>query len=244
MTQIFPNCLAALHKQEEELRIKALHIATINSHIQLHLNVIYNAMDLAASFILIGEENDEDFKVIQMLSIRVFNAFGSSLKLALSGYIQNSAMIMRDILETIFLIDFFSTDQGLIKAWRHADRKEMKKKFSPVKVRECLDERDGFTTKRRADVYNMFCELAAHPNMNSVHMLRPEKEGDIVLGPYVESTSLKATLDEMGKLAVQFGAKLSFFFPKDCEIGIENRLAFIEASQIWIRTFYPNQKTI
>ena len=72
-----------------------------------------------------------------------FNAFGASLKLALSGYSQNSALILRDVLETVFLTDYFAGDRTLIERWRFADKKARIKDFGPVRVREALDARDG-----------------------------------------------------------------------------------------------------
>ena len=98
--------LRGLYNEEEKLRAKALEFAASDSYLQLHISVIGNAMNLADQFRQFPTD-DEDMKAIQMLGMRVFNAFGSSLKLALSGYGQNSALIMRFILETVFLLDLF-----------------------------------------------------------------------------------------------------------------------------------------
>jgi hypothetical protein len=102
-------------------------------------------MDIADVFRRV-DTCDEDVEVIKILSMRTFNAFGASLKLALSGYHENSALILRDVLETVFLIDYFG-DRSLIARWRFADEKTRTDEFSPVKVREALDKRDGFTSK-------------------------------------------------------------------------------------------------
>src|SRR3546814_17785988 len=95
------------------------------------------------------DTSDEDIKVIQVLGMRIFNALGAALKLSLSGYHQNSALILRDVLETTFLIDYFSSNPEKIKCWRSADKKISMKEFSPVKIREALDARDGYTEKKR-----------------------------------------------------------------------------------------------
>ena len=176
---------------------------------------------------------------MQVLGMRIFNAFGASLKLALSGYSQNSALIMRDVLETVFLLNLFWGDRALIKGWRFADKKARMKEFSPVKVRESLDARDGFTSKKRAEIYELFSELAGHPNMKSAWMLRPEKDGDAVIGPFVEALTLEAILSEMGRLAVLVGEVLSEFFPDDWQRGFPSRLSFAQAKQCWIEKFYP-----
>src|SRR5262249_29766453 len=151
------------------------------------------------------ETTDEDFKVIQILGMRTFNAFSAALKLALSGYFQNSALIMRDVLETAFLLNLFEGARTLIARWRNADKKSRMKEFAPVKVREALDSRDGFTSKKRAEAYELFSELAGHPTMKSSWMMRPQKDGSAVIGPFMAKPVLEAVISEMGRLAIQVG---------------------------------------
>jgi hypothetical protein len=69
-------------------------------------------------------------------------------------------------------LDLFRGDRARIERWRFADQKARMKDFAPVKVREALDARDGFTSKKRFEMYEMFSELAGHPNMNSHLMMR------------------------------------------------------------------------
>ena len=110
------------------------------------------------------------------------------------------------------------------------------KQFSPVKVREALDTRDGNTSKKRFEMYEMFSELAGHPNMNSHLMMRPEKGSDAVIGPFIEFTTLQAGISEMGRLAVQVGESLDSFFPPGW--GVPSRVLFGELKLQWFRTFY------
>ncbi|MCM5693312.1 hypothetical protein M8037_32135 [Sinorhizobium meliloti] len=236
---IVPENLARLHDGEEQLRPKALDVAAGDRRLQLHLAAIEAAMDLADVFRQF-DTADEDLKVAQLLGMRTFNAFGASLKLALSGYGQNSALIMRDILETAFLLDLFRGDRTLIARWRVADKKARMKEFGPVKVREALDARDGFTSMKRFEMYELFSELAGHPTMKSAWMMRPQKEGDAVIGPFVETTTLEAVLSEMGRLAIQVGETLDAFFPTDWRQGIATRLAFAQIKRAWLSEFYPS----
>jgi hypothetical protein len=113
------------------------------------------------------------------------------------------------------------------------------KEFSPVKVREALDARDGFTSKKRFEMYELFSELSGHPNMKSSWMTRPKKDGDAVIGPFVEATALEAVISEMGRLAVQVGEQLNRSFPANWEQGMPSRVAFVQLKQNWIDTFYP-----
>jgi hypothetical protein len=235
---ILPDNLDSLHSQEEQLYAKSLELIDQDRKLVLHLVVIEQAMnlgDMLRQFLT----DDEDLKVIQILGMRTFNAFGASLKLALSGYVQNSALVMRDILETVFLIDLFRGDRSLISKWRLADIKTIRSEFSPAAVRKALDARDGYTTKLREEHYKLFSELAAHPNMKSAWMMRPQKDGDAVIGPFVEKTSLEAVVSEMGKLAIMTGENLNDFIAADWQEALEARLNFAQAKEAWLSAFYP-----
>ena len=237
MNNRFPDNLNSLYIHEQSLREKAMMNIQNQPELLLHINIIEHAMSLA-KIIVDCPKDDEDFKVIKMLSIRMFNAFGASLNLILSGYHQNGGLVMRDTLEVLFLMDLFKTDYSAIQRWRFADRKTLREKFSPVAVRKALDERDGFNTGRRAETYKMFSDLAAHPNMHSQHMLRPRRGGDILMGPFMEDTTLHAGISEMGKLAVQAGEIMNAFPPKDWSAEVRTSFALVKKK--WIETFYKN----
>jgi hypothetical protein len=231
-----PQNLASLHREEERFREIARTMIAADDRLQLHLAVTEAAMDLA-DMLRKFATSDENLKVAQVLGMRTFNAFAASIKLTLSGYHQNSALILRDVLETAFLLDLFAGNPSLIERWRRADKKARKKDFSPVKVREALDARDGFTAKKRFEMYELFSELAGHPNMKASWMMRPQKDGDAVIGPFMETTALEAVISEMGRLAIQVGEKLDRFFPVDR--GMPSRVGFAQLKQNWINTFHP-----
>ena len=204
--------------------------------LQLHLAVTEAAMELAEALRQL-ETSNEDLKVVQMLGMRTFNAFAASLKLALAGYHQNCAFVLRDVLETAFLLDLFRGNGALVERWRFANKKTRMKEFSPLKVREALDARDGNMSKKRYEMYEMFSELAGHPNMNSSLMMRPKKGGDAFIGPFMEFTTLQAGISEMGRLAVQVGESLDAFFPAGWRLP--SRLVFGRLKRDWFGSFYP-----
>jgi hypothetical protein len=74
--------------------------------------------------------------------------------------------------------------------------------------------------------------------MKSAWMMRPQKDGDAVIGPFMEATALEAVVSEMGRLAVQAGEQINSFFPADWTPGLPPRLAFAERKRDWIATFY------
>lgn len=234
-----PPNLASLHAGEEFLHSKAIGLIAGDERLRLHLAITEAAMDLA-DVLRQFDTADEDLKVVQLLGMRTFNALGASVKLALSGYSQNSALILRDVLETVFLIDYFAGDRTLIERWCFADKKARLRDFGPVKVREALDARDGFTDKKRFAMYEMFSELAGHPKMKSAFMMRPQRDGDAAIGPFMEATTLEAVVSEMDRLAIQVGEQLNLFFPADWPQGLPSRLAFAKLKQRWIAAFYPS----
>ena len=238
MSSQLPENLLNLHDGEEALRQKALELVVADKRLQLHLRVAEAAMDLAVTLRQSPNE-DEDFKVIKLMGMRMFNALAASLKLALSGYSQNSALIMRDVLETIFLVDFFGHEHAAVTRWRLADRKGRMKEFSPIRIREALDARDGNIKRKRAEIYEMFSEFASHPTMQSAEMLRPVKGGNAVIGPFIEPTCLDAVLSELGRLAVQVGEVLGIFVPPDFSNGQSVLLRFARTKSDWLLEFYP-----
>jgi len=73
-----PENFHSLHRQEEYLRSRAIELIADNSDLALHLAVAEIAMDLTDLLRQVPSD-DEDFKVVQILGIRIFNAFGASL---------------------------------------------------------------------------------------------------------------------------------------------------------------------
>lgn len=238
MKHKIPTNFASLHQGEEALRGKAIGVVEASNRLALNLQLTEAAMDLIDVFRQVPTD-DEDLKVVQALGIRIFNTFGASLKLLLSGYSQGAALLLRDVLETVFLLDLFRTNKGAIARWRHATQKERHAEFRPVKVREALDKRDGLTTKKRAELYNLFSELAGHPSMQSFAMLRP-KGMDIHGGPFIDSSALEAVLSEMGRLALQVGEVVGSYIPKAFEPGQGAISLFNDQKLTWVREFYPS----
>ena len=233
-----PENLRTLHAHEEALRSRAEALVAANPRLALHLLVVERAMDLADLLRQYPSE-DEGRKVVQSLGMRVFNAFCASIKLALSGYGQNSALVLRDIVETGNLLDLFSRDADAVERFRFAGEKAERKEFSSVKVRIALDRRDGRDDRRREKQYRMLSELAAHPTMQSGHLMRPRKDADLEVGPFVEPAFLEAVLCEMARVAVQVGEVLDRFLPETWVGVLPARAAFSEARRTWLGSYPP-----
>ena len=230
--------LSALYSEEEELRLKALGLVARDSQLQLHVSLTGHAMNLADQFRKFPND-DEDLKAIQMLGMRTFTAFGSSLKLALSGYGQDSVLIMRLIMEIVFLLELLDGERSMIQRWRCADEKEGWKRFRPKAVRTVLDNRSRFKGKKRGQHYELFSELAGHPTMKSVAMMRPRRDGDAEGRSFVEEGVLREVLFEMARLALQFGAILDHFFFNTWVDGQQARTDFRRARERWLAVWDP-----
>ena len=233
-----PEKLERLHTGEECLRLKSLEAIEADEDLSRHVALIEKAMDVLNVLSTNpppGE--DEDAKAVRLLGMRLFNGCAAAFQLIVSGYYQNAAMIMRDLLETVFLLGFFRLYPGKISDWRTANDAARKKVFAPVKIRIALDEKDGFTEKKRAAAYELLCELASHPTYKGLQMLAPKGQGHHC-GPFFDSTALKPLIEELVKLAIQAGTNYSLFFEREMKAEMEIRISFMEACGEWMERYF------
>ena len=190
-----PDNLESLFKQEEDIRVQSiLHINSEND-LKDHLAIVYDSLNMIFDLTIHYVPVLEDELTIQFLGIRLFNSVTCSLKLFLSGYYQNSVALQRDILETGFLLDYFSSNPSKISEWRSSSSKERFRKFKPKLVRDALDTRDGFKTEKRKEIYSMMCEYATHPSFPGIKLFSPV--GGARIGAFFDATFLKSVLVEL-----------------------------------------------
>lgn len=194
---ILPENLEGLRKEEDNIRMQSLLHIYGDTALKDHLELVHDGLDVIFTFTNHHVNLNEDELVIQRLGIRLFNAGACSLSLLLSGYYQNSVLVMRDVLETGFLIDYFRTESGRIKVWRDSTDEERKKGFQPWQIRNALDKRDGFAEKKRAEAYKMLSNYAAHPTHKGFKLFSPKWMSKI--GPFFDEKYLKALLEELAK---------------------------------------------
>jgi hypothetical protein len=238
MMQTFPENFSRLHDGEEFLRSKSIDAIERSEDLLAHGHVIERAMDLIDYCCHQHLARNDDELTIQLLGIRMFNASASAIKLLLSGYYQVSALQQRDLLETIFLLDYFTTNRALISAWRQADEQARRRNFGLVIIRKALDDRDGFMERKREKAYKLLCELAGHPTYTGFRMLAPKPGGDAHCGPFFEFTTLKAVYEELARLLVQAGAMIMQFFPDGRKHDREMKTSFMKAQAHWAEKFY------
>jgi hypothetical protein len=129
-----------------------------------HLKIINEALRFISEIPRIHSHDNEGDLALLRLSIRCFNSGSGALKLARSGYFQQSIALIRDLVETTFFIDLFARDRPALDDWLTLPRKQREKKFSAFKVRSQLDNLDGFKEMRRAAAYKLFSTYGSHPS--------------------------------------------------------------------------------
>lgn len=237
-----PDNLTRLHENEERLRTESLRRIRELPDLAAHMHIIERAMDLIFALLPSIEVTDEDELHLGNLGVRCFNALASSLKLMLGGYYQASALHIRDLLETSFLIDHFSTNSALVTQWRTMSDRDRKIAFKPITVRDALDKRDGFTTMKRKEAYELLCKLAGHATPEGAVMLAPDPcIGTVHCGPFLETTALDAVLSEAAKTAVQAAEAFSRVIRAD---GIDEhaaRIGFMHEEAAWLKRFFNQE---
>lgn len=240
LTTQVPENLRSLHAGEEELREKSLDAVRADPDSLIHFEMVECVMDYL-QFVRMNHlesEFDEELLIIQLLGARVFNSLAAAIKLILSGYYQAAASLLRDVLETGFLLDYFSTDRSLIQKWKQASEAERKRDFNPAKIRTALDGRDGFKERKREEHYKQLSSLAAHPTFRGLGMLRPDSNADAQMGPFLAPNLLAATVQELVKVAIHAGQTCRKFFKPTTLPQYRGALHFLEKEAAWFKQVY------
>jgi len=164
----------------------------------------------------------------------LFNSAAGAIQSITARYYQNCVMLQRDLLEVSFLLDYFRTNAASIAEWRGCDETERNKKFGAFKVRTALDDRDGFTERKREAAYKRLCTLGAHASQEGFEFLRPT---DAHCGPYFANRALEATTAELAKLCVGAAGTFNVFFDGRSLADYETKLSFVEAQVAWFEHF-------
>jgi hypothetical protein len=189
--------LTSLYNHEEQLRARSLATITADAALSDHWNLVAEAMNAIWAFTHDHVHGSEDELALQLLGIRLFNAAGASIKLALSGYYQKAFDQVRDVIETSFLVDYLKTYPEEIDEWRRADRKKRMSYFGTRRIREALDGRDGYTSGERKRIYDIMSEYATHASYPGVTLMTTGPANMAQVGPFFDEQKLRSWLGEM-----------------------------------------------
>ena len=234
---LFPQNFDLLHQHEEALRCQTKEAIAASDTLRRHFAVIDASMRLVLHFARDYPYNGEDELTIHLLGIRLFNCAAGSVQSLMAGYYQNSVILQRDLLEVSFLLDYFRSNKASIVEWRGCTESERNKKFGAYKVRAALDDRDGFTERKREEHYKLLCTLGAHASYQGFQLLQPAAGGNAHCGPYLANRALEATVAELAQLCHSAAATFTRFFKVRSLLDDETNLSFMEATVAWSEHF-------
>ena len=189
--------LTSLHKHEEELRARSLAAIEADASLSDHWNLVAEAMNAIYAFTHDHAHESENELTLQYLGIRLVNAAGASVKLALSGYYQKAFDQVRDVIETYFLVDYLSTYPEKIDEWKRADKNKRISHFGPGVIRNALDKRDGYTSGQRKKIYDFISELASHASYSGISLTTTGPANMAQVGPFFDERKLATWLQEI-----------------------------------------------
>lgn len=230
-----PKNLQSLHEHEKEIHNKSVLLINTHDELKEHLYMVYSSLNVVFNTRFYKAQTDDEL-TIQALGIRLFNSIVSSLKLLLAGYYQNSVMIQRDILETGFLLDYFSIYPSKISDWRNSNSRDMRN-YRPKVIRDGLNTRDGVEESKRDEIYKKMCEMATHPTFMGFDLIAPRGLGET--GPFYHIRFLIACFKELAKWVPLFTLiYLNHFKNKKLPSKLlVARNEFIDKIKIWAQEY-------
>jgi hypothetical protein len=229
--------LTSLHEHEEALRKQSLNEILSNSDLTAHWNMVAEAMNAIFAFSHDHPHGSDDELTLQYLGIRLFNAGGASIKLALSGYYQKAFDQLRDIIETYFLVDYLSTYPKKIAEWKTADRKKRMAQFGAGAIRNALDKRDGYTSGARKHIYDLISEAASHATFNGISLTTTGPQNMAQVGPFFDKQKLSIWLLEMAMRLSHAAMMVSSNPEGDEKKLLATRIHYLAAVNDWWATY-------
>lgn len=173
--------------------------------IEDHRVMINVNLALMGKLIEVRQPRTSDESTLMGLGARIFNSSAAALQLTRSGFYQTAFMLLRDLIETSNLLDYFLTYKGEIARWRTSSERQRIKAFSPKSIRDALNSRDQLERDVRNEYYALLSESAVHATYRGLHLLR--KDDKMIVGPFADRRLTEAVYALL-PLLVSFGAQL------------------------------------
>ena len=228
MALVFPENFDFLHRGQEHIRELSKAEIAGSDVLLRHFNAVAESLTAIDHFAKAYDHAGEDELTIQLLGVRLFNSAAGAVQSLMGGYYQNAVMLQRDLLEVSFLLDYFRSNRDRIAEWRGCTESARNKNFSAFKIRTALDDRDGFTERKRAEHYALLCTLGAHASYQGFQLLQPNPGGDAHCGPYFSERALNAVVAELAKICVMAARNFTLIFETrstaDWEVGLQSHV--------------------
>ncbi|MDO9372499.1 MAG: hypothetical protein Q7U07_07930 [Gammaproteobacteria bacterium] len=235
-----PENLSSLHIHEEEIRATSLKLIDNNPDLREHLSMIHGAMAIIYTMAHDHASATDDELTVQYLGLRLFNSAASSIKLGLSGYYQSAFALVRDVFETVALLDYMRSNPNKIAVWKSSDTKQRMANFGPGAIRKALNERDHFSGNKRKETYDRLSEYAAHATAPGFQLLASDGLGQI--GPFLSEKYLKAWIEETVKFLVHGAVIFMAHFSKVEPPLLLEKAGFLDHATQWQKKYMSSNK--
>ncbi len=242
ITPWLPHNLESIHKHEEELRTRTVLEINADQNLKEQLIIIHESLNMIHDITKSYTAKDTMELTVQYLGARLFNSIIMAINLLLSGYYQGSVALQRDIVETGFLLDYFLFNKSEIEEWKNSSKKKRLDKFSPVKIRKALDDRDGFKGEKRKEIYNLMAEAATHPTYEGFKLLAPD--GKVHLGPFYDVNYLRSLINELAFRVPLFTVIYISHFEKVPTPFLKTKAEYFEKIQKWSHKYLTSKLDI
>lgn len=228
--------LDSLHAEEERLRSEHKKLVASREDLRDHVDLIRESMNIVVALTKEHVHRTPDELTMQFLGIRLFNAAAASVKLAYSGYYQNSFSALRDFLETYFLIDLLCSNPTEVSLWKSATKEELRGRFGPNAVRNALDKRDGFKEGKRKQIYDLISHFATHATPSGFRMTLKGDLGEV--GPFYAEDKFQAWAEEAVKMASHAGIIFADNFKGVDENLFPVKAQFLNDLNFWKKKYF------
>lgn len=147
-----------------------------------------------------SEDDTLELSHIQALGVRCRNTVGACSDLMVRGYYQQAAVLVRDLLETSFLLDLFSRAPEHLRPWIELGKEAGKKNYKAVNVRVLLEALDGQKVEARQRLYDIYSTNGTHPNSDGIGLISPK--GITMVGPFSDRERLIVITYDLTRFAV------------------------------------------
>lgn len=141
------------------------------------------------------ENDNESDHVKQMLGLRLLNSSLSSVSLIMQGYPQAALSIIRDMIETGNLLEYFRLLPEEVLVWAKSNNDERRNKYSAQKIRNKIKNKHNIENNNLSIAYWTLCDIAVHPTPAGFNMLLDTDSP--MAGPQFVEHRLDAWLREM-----------------------------------------------
>ncbi len=209
------------------MMVWATKVMASEEHLQDHLELIEAYMDCVETVRRMRPSGDRHVALVGLF-LRTFDAASYCLRSAMSGNYTGSAMYARDILETQFLLSYLLDERGRPEAWLLSDPKKSPEEYKPVVIRKYLDNRDGFTERKREQNYKALSVLGTHPSPGGLELKRDGTKS-IRSGPFKQRDTFIQCIQEAARVILPLSGMLRGYCVAEIKDGrkFSTRLALI-----------------